>query len=161
MPRLIRVFAGRTCHFAGFVMRRLISSEVKSRVIQGLVGQVKFFELFWVHLAKKQCCSHRFCPRKFCTGLVHFLLGNWEIFIQTTQQCTWVSMSPMFTVIFLSLQTDRSGQTVQTWSGSTLSAIPSASFGCITLRKSYLVLLLGWLQQFFWGVRKFRKFTVW
>ena len=25
MPRLIRVFAGRTCHIAGFVMRRLIS----------------------------------------------------------------------------------------------------------------------------------------
>ena len=23
MPRLIRVFAGRTCHFVGFVMRRL------------------------------------------------------------------------------------------------------------------------------------------
>ena len=24
MPRLILVFAGRTCHFAGYVMRRLI-----------------------------------------------------------------------------------------------------------------------------------------
>ena len=29
------------------------------------------------------------------------------------------------------------------WSGSTLFAIPSASFGCITLRKSHLVQLLG------------------
>ena len=36
------------------------------------------------------------------------------------------------------------------WSGSTLFAIPSASFGCITLRKHHLVQLLGWLQQIFW-----------
>ena len=36
------------------------------------------------------------------------------------------------------------------WSGSTLFAIPSASFGCITLRKRHLVQLLGWLQQSFW-----------
>ena len=27
MPMLIRVFAGRTCHFVGFVMRRLIFYE--------------------------------------------------------------------------------------------------------------------------------------
>ena len=33
------------------------------------------------------------------------------------------------------------------WSRSTLFAIPSASFGCISLRKSHLVQLLGWLQQ--------------
>ena len=36
------------------------------------------------------------------------------------------------------------------WSGSTLFSIPSASFGCITLRKRHLVQLLGWLQQMFW-----------
>ena len=36
------------------------------------------------------------------------------------------------------------------WSGSTLFAIPAASFGCITLRKSHLVQLLGWLLQIFW-----------
>ena len=35
------------------------------------------------------------------------------------------------------------------WSASTLFAIPSASFGCIILRKSHLVQLLGWLQQIF------------
>ena len=35
------------------------------------------------------------------------------------------------------------------WSGSTLFAISSASFGCITLKKSHLVQLLGWLQQIF------------
>ena len=29
MPRLIWVFAGRTCHFVGFVMRRLISNDPK------------------------------------------------------------------------------------------------------------------------------------
>ena len=32
------------------------------------------------------------------------------------------------------------------WTGSTLFAIPSASFECITLRKSDLVQLLGWLH---------------
>ena len=36
------------------------------------------------------------------------------------------------------------------WSGSTLFAIPSASFGRITLRKCHLVQLLGWLQQILW-----------
>ena len=40
------------------------------------------------------------------------------------------------------------------WSGSTLFAIPSASFGCITLRKRHLIQLLGWLQQIF-GCAKF------
>ena len=62
-----------------------------------------------------------------------------------------------YTVIFLSFRTDSSGQTVQTqirllpvWSGSNLFAIPSTSFGCITLRKRHLVQLLGWLQQMFW-----------
>ena len=45
------------------------------------------------------------------------------------------------------------------WSGSTLFASPSASFGCIILRRSHLVQLLGWLGKFS-GVRNFRNFTV-
>ena len=54
--------------------------------------------------------------------------------------------------MILSFWTDMSGQTVQTqirqlvqavWSGSTLFAIPSASFGAILLK------ILGWLQQIF------------
>ena len=36
------------------------------------------------------------------------------------------------------------------WSGSTLFAIPSASFGLITLWYNYIVQILEWLQQFFW-----------
>ena len=64
-----------------------------------------------------------------------------------TSACLLVIYYPSsYTVIFLSFRTDRPGQTVQTqirllleaWSGSTLFAIPSASFGCITLRKSHL-----------------------
>ena len=56
---------------------------------------------------------------------------------------------------FPKFQTDRSGQTVQTQIrllllGSTLFAMPSASFGCITLRKRHLVKILEWLQQNFW-----------
>ena len=61
-------------------------------------------------------------------------------------------------LMFLSFRTDRFGQTAQTqirlllgavWSGSTLFAISSASFGCISVRKSHLVQLLMWLQQIF------------
>ena len=70
---------------------------------------------------------------------------------QTDNLLEWNVLS---TVIFLSFRTDRSGQTVQTkirvWSESTLFAIPSASFACITLRKRHLVQFLGWLQQIFW-----------
>ena len=60
---------------------------------------------------------------------------------------------PKFSDI-LSFRTDRSGQTAQTQirlllSGSTLFAISSASFGCISVTKNHLVKLLGWLQQIF------------
>ena len=46
------------------------------------------------------------------------------------------------------------------WSGSTLFAIPSASFWLIKLWQSHIVQILEWLQQIFLGVRIFRKFTV-
>ena len=36
------------------------------------------------------------------------------------------------------------------WSGSTLFAVPSASFGLDTLWKSHTVQILEWLQQMFW-----------
>ena len=36
------------------------------------------------------------------------------------------------------------------WSGSSLFAIPSASFGFITLWQSHIVQILQWLQQTFW-----------
>ena len=36
------------------------------------------------------------------------------------------------------------------WSGSTLFAIPSASFGLTTLWYSRIVQILEWLQQMFW-----------
>ena len=51
---------------------------------------------------------------------------------------------------------DMPGQTVQTqirqpvWSGSTLFAILSASFGLITLWQNHIVKILEWLQQIFW-----------
>ena len=51
MPRLIRVFNGRTCHFVGFVMRRLIYltsvrklGELTERFSQAHVAIVTFFE---------------------------------------------------------------------------------------------------------------------
>ena len=36
------------------------------------------------------------------------------------------------------------------WSGSALFAIPSASFGLITLWQSHIVQTFEWLQQMFW-----------
>ena len=63
------------------------------------------------------------------------------------------------TVMILSFRTDMPGQTVQNkirllqgavWSGSTLFAILSASFGLITLWQSHKVQILEWLKQIFW-----------
>ena len=54
------------------------------------------------------------------------------------------------TVMILSFRTDRPVQTVQTQIRSPLFAIPSASFGLITLWYSHIVQILEWLQQFFW-----------
>ena len=76
----------------------------------------------------------------------HFILFSKYIIVKMVSKL----IGP--TVMILSFRTDTPGQTVQTqirlllgavWSGSTLFAIPSASFGCITLRKSLLVQLLG------------------
>ena len=62
------------------------------------------------------------------------------------------------TVQILCIGTDRSQQTVQTkitaseeavWSGSTLFAIPSASFGCINAMLRQTFLFLGQLWQLF------------
>ena len=40
MPRLVRVFTGRTCHFVGFVMRRLISFNKKKENVSKLIHDV-------------------------------------------------------------------------------------------------------------------------
>ena len=62
------------------------------------------------------------------------------------------------TVMILSFKTDMPGQTVDpdqtapreaVWSGSTLFAIPSASFRSINLWHSLVVQILEWLQQIF------------
>ena len=55
---------------------------------------------------------------------------------------------PWNNVMFLSFRTDSADPTGAVWSGSTLFAIPSASFGCITLRKSHLLELLGDYSKF-------------
>ena len=41
------------------------------------------------------------------------------------------------------------------WSGSTLFAIPSASFGLIILWQSHIVQIFEWLQQIFWVSKYF------
>ena len=47
MPRLIWVFAGRTCHFVGFVMSRLISSW---KSLSGTLWFLSFFLVFQILL---------------------------------------------------------------------------------------------------------------
>ena len=64
--------------------------------------------------------------------------------------------------MILSFRTDMPGQIVQShirllgavWSGSTLFAIPSASFGHITLWYSHIFQILEWLEQIF-GVSEY------
>ena len=52
---------------------------------------------------------------------------------------------------------DQTAPTEAVWSGSTLFAIPSVFFGCISLRKRHLVQLLGDYSKFL-CVRNFRIF---
>ena len=72
---------------------------------------------------------------------------NTIVFCYKLSRFAFIFLTPVYrqdidksanTIMFLSFRTDSSGQTVQTqiravWSGSTLFAIPSASFGLITL----------------------------
>ena len=77
-------------------------------------------------------------------------------------RCTQIR-SRLFTIIFLSFGTDRSGQTVQTQirgAGSTLFAIPSPSFGCITLKGTPSCSTFRRLQQMFWVSEYLGNFTV-
>ena len=47
MPRLICIFAGRTCHFVGFAMRRLISSSLHQKQIETRYQQMKSDITLW------------------------------------------------------------------------------------------------------------------
>ena len=77
-----------------------------------------------------------------------------------------VGINPI-TVMILSFQTGRSGQTADqtaprgaVWSGSTLFAIQAASFGCITLKVKPSCSNFRVLTANFLGVRIFRIFMV-
>ena len=49
MPRLIWVFAGRTCHFVGFVMRRLIYEWISTFTTCQMIRNDNAFHLTFVH----------------------------------------------------------------------------------------------------------------
>ena len=93
-----------------------------------------------------ECCIH---PKIWPVKFYHTIMCPKGGDRMTNVKDTYYRNVPIFFG-----QTGR-GQTVQThirlllWSGSTLFGISSAPFGCITLRKSHLVQLLGWLQQIF------------
>ena len=92
---------------------------------------------------------------------VHFpnLCNAWIVCTAYDLESSFALVLFLRTVMILSFRTDMPGQTVQTqirlllgavWSGSTLFAIPSASFGLNTLWQSRIVQILEWLQQIFW-----------
>ena len=53
MPRQIWVFAGRTCHFVGFVMRRLLCGRL-TPALKCLRRQIPKFQIWHVY---RCCCS--------------------------------------------------------------------------------------------------------
>ena len=100
-------------------------------------------------------------PRMMIFVLIHFILffslavGN--IDTGRTNRMSCQEQQEVTTVMILSFWTDKSGKTVHqtaprgaVWSGSTLFACPSASFGCIILHESHLAQILGCIQQIFW-----------
>ena len=94
---------------------------------------------------------HIFCYAKYLKCTVIFT--SCELNILILNRCQWKTC-PQFFVMTLSFRTDRSGQTVQTqtrlllvWSGSSLFAIPFASFGQNVLWFGLFVWILGSLQH--------------
>ena len=58
MPRLIRVFAGRTCHFVGFVMRPLVCSWFgPSTFTEAVNSENKQVKYNWLHCTTLQVKS--------------------------------------------------------------------------------------------------------
>ena len=122
MPRLIRVFTGRKGHFVGLVMRRLIStkgSEVYKLTLNQLSNSHGMLNI--------RCYSRR----------INLHSWRYKFTVMIRQICLGNSADP-----------DQTAPRA-VWSGSTLFAIPSASFGLTTLWKSHIVQILEWLQQIF------------
>ena len=85
------------------------------------------------------------------------ILGVWQRdYYLSRIKIKWIYMNrnfPKFSdrqVWANSADADQTAPRGAVWSGSTLFAILSVSFGWITLRKRHLVQLLGWLQQILW-----------
>ena len=74
MPRLIWVFAGRTCHFVGFVMRRLMSRVVKPKPKYGLYYTPSIYAKgYIVFVFPFVCSSVRIFVRLFVRNFVPFV----------------------------------------------------------------------------------------
>ena len=108
------------------------------------IGTVK------VHESLQSCQNLPYMPTlcKLAGGIfkVTRQKNSWrDIFLWCTSRIFLFHGTPAITVMILSFRTDRPGQTVQTQCRSTLFAIPSASFGLITLWWSHIVQILEWL----------------
>ena len=57
MPRLIWVFAGRTDHFVGFVMRWLICVWWPMHTTQDLLLKDPFMQIWSIYTLQEQCCQ--------------------------------------------------------------------------------------------------------
>ena len=108
---------------------------------------------------KDKCVFLVFRPYlEFCLNPKHFIVKSEPKIVKCTKK--WRKCGAVYKIAYRNVPKFSDTQVwakVQTQirllegavlSGSTLFAIPSASFGCITLRKSHLVELLGWFMIF-------------
>ena len=80
MPRLIGVFAGRTCHFVGFVMRRLIYCVGQQRRLWQACLSLRWCTLFTCVGSFNLFMHSGLCyPRNLDQSIVHFR-GAWCTF---------------------------------------------------------------------------------
>ena len=131
---------------------------LRLRWAKNYINDIKAHDLDW------KWCNSFLCPWKVC--ILKFLWATIVLglgFCSVSSLCALYRNVPKFLDSHVWANSADPDQTA-VWSGSTLFAIPSASFGCtsasfgcITLRKSHLVQLSGWLQQIF-GCPKFYDF---
>ena len=93
MPRLIWVFAGRTCHFVGFVMRRrILFPETYRPELRGFLKRfylhLKLFRLSWLCLIEP---PHDKTNKMVCAPIKDFAQSD-----QSSLCAQWVARDPSF-----------------------------------------------------------------
>ena len=161
MPRLIWVFAGRTatllvlscrgsywyyctciCKLCQWGKGTPLSKQIVKLLVKieknSFLRRYDKSQAFWIVLFSGKYhfwfSRYQASDRTFWTILVLLFSRAYHNFPRFSDRQVWAN----------SADPDQTATRGAFWSGSTLFAIPSASFGCITLRKRHLVQLLGW-----------------